>query len=240
MMLSALAIAAVSTLPSEPQRVVSFRELAARCAPDIHINTLLRVVRHESGFNAFAIGINSKAYVKPKSPPRTLAQALTLAEELKLRKIDFDIGLGQINVRNLKSLNLTLEETFDPCTNLKAAQTILAGCYGRALKVFPAGQRALLAALSCYNTGTFSRGFANGYVSKVARIRSIKVPELQEPIEVKEAPQAGRNELRNQSPVDAESAERKAASGVDQNGSGDAFKGGTKDVFDRPPGAKFF
>jgi len=36
----------------------------------------------------------------------------------------------------------------------------------------------LRAALSCYNTGNFTRGFTNGYVAKVLAKADIKVPAL--------------------------------------------------------------
>src|SRR5699024_1664981 len=67
---------------------------------------------------------------------------------------------------------------FDPCTNLKAAQTVLSECYGRALKRYSDPQQAVRAALSCYNTGNFDRGFSNGYVGKVLAEAGVTVPAI--------------------------------------------------------------
>jgi type IV secretion system protein VirB1 len=41
---------------------------------------------------------------------------------------------------------------------------------------FGEGQKALLAALSAYNTGEFARGFENGYVGRVVGISNIALP----------------------------------------------------------------
>src|SRR5690606_23328138 len=49
--------------------------------------------------------------------------------------------------------------------------------------------QALRAALSCYNTGNFRRGLANGYVGKVLTQAGIKVPALV-PLTDATAPQA--------------------------------------------------
>jgi hypothetical protein len=77
-----------------------------------------------------------------------------------------DIGLSQITDRDLPAFGLTIEQAFDPCTNVRTGGIILAGFYGRAVQQFGEGQRALMAALSGYNTGDLQRGFANGYVGK--------------------------------------------------------------------------
>src|SRR3546814_7137337 len=79
-----------------------------------------------------------------------------------------DLGLGQINSRNMRWLGLTLETVFDPCKNIEALGRVLTQNYIKAI----AGrdpQTALRIALSLYNTGSSSRGFRNGYVAKVVR-----------------------------------------------------------------------
>ena len=53
------------------------------------------------------------------------------AEWLNQNGYDFDIGLGQINVKNLKMLGLKVSDLFDPCTNLQGASYILSDCYTR-------------------------------------------------------------------------------------------------------------
>ena len=150
--------------------------LAATCAPNIHETTLSALVRHESTAQVYAIGINKGKRLEQQ--PTDYEQAAQIANDLIERGIDFDAGLGQINVRNWAWLGLTTETVFDPCTNLQAAQTVLTDCYERALRQSSDEQRALRSALSCYNTGNFERGFSNGYVGKVLAQAGIKVPAI--------------------------------------------------------------
>ncbi|WP_066453101.1 lytic transglycosylase domain-containing protein [Castellaniella caeni] len=156
---------------------ISFVTLALACAPNIHPVTLEALIRHESGARQYAIGVNRKGKALPQQP-HDLEAASRAAEKLIAQGIDFDAGLGQINVRNWDWLGLTSTTVFDPCRNLAAAQTVLSDCYARALNSHRDQQQALRAALSCYNTGNFHRGFANGYVGKVLAQAGIQVPAL--------------------------------------------------------------
>ncbi len=151
--------------------------LALACAPNIHPVTLDALIRHESGAWQYAIGVNRKGKALPQQP-HNLQAASQAAEDLIAEGIDFDAGLGQINVRNWVWLGLTSTTVFDPCRNLAAAQTVLSDCYARALNGYRDQQQALRAALSCYNTGNFRRGFTNGYVGKVLAQAGIQVPAL--------------------------------------------------------------
>jgi type IV secretion system protein VirB1 len=151
--------------------------LALTCAPNIHPITLDALIRHESSARQYAIGVNGKGKVLPQQP-KNLQDASQAAEDLIAQGIDIDAGLGQINVRNWAWLGLDSTTVFDPCRNLAAAQTVLADCYSRALRGHRREQQALRAALSCYNTGNFSRGFTNGYVDKVLAQAGIQVPAL--------------------------------------------------------------
>lgn len=151
--------------------------LALACAPNIHSVTLDALIRHESGARQYAIGVNRKGKALPQQP-HDLEAASQAAEKLIAEGIDFDAGLGQINVRNWDWLGLSSTTVFDPCRNLAAAQTVLSDCYARALHHHLDQQQALRAALSCYNTGNFRRGFANGYVGKVLAQAGIRVPAL--------------------------------------------------------------
>ena len=99
--------------------------LALACAPDIHPVTLHAVVKHESRAQQYAIGVNRKGH-SLKRQPRSLEEAIAAAQRLIHQGIDFDAGLGQINVRNWAWLKLDTTTVFDPCKNLAAAQTVLA------------------------------------------------------------------------------------------------------------------
>lgn len=151
--------------------------LALACAPHIHPVTLNALIRHESGARQYAIGVNSKRQASIQQPG-TLEEAQRTAQDLMAQGVDFDAGLGQINVRNWHWLGLDSTTVFDPCKNLTAAQTVLSACYARALRHHRQPQQALRAALSCYNTGNLTRGFANGYVGKVLAQAGIVVPAL--------------------------------------------------------------
>lgn len=144
-----------------------FESLARQCAPSVHPRTLAAVVQHESGFNPLAIGINKGARL-PRQP-KTVASAVATAEYLAANGFNFDSGLGQINSVNVRKFGLSWSEVFDACANLGAAARVLTDCYQRASGDDANPQTALRAALSCYNTGSFTRGHANGYVAKVER-----------------------------------------------------------------------
>ena len=159
----------------------SFAALAERCAPWVHPATLNAVVRHESRGNPFAIGVNGG---RLERQPTSKSEAVATARWLQANGYDFDAGLGQINVRNLKRLNMTVEEVFEPCPNLRASGLILANCYERASRKSGKGAMALQAALSCYNTNDLRRGLSNGYVGKVLGGVGLKLPAIPLPLPV--------------------------------------------------------
>ncbi|WP_455481880.1 lytic transglycosylase domain-containing protein [Bartonella sp. B35(2025)] len=156
--------------------IPDFMMLAATCAPTIHPTTLSSVVMQESQGNAYAISIDGNQ--KLSHQPSTFEEAITIAERLKNDGHNFDIGLGQINVKNLGWLGMSLSDLFDPCKNLKAVQIILTHCYERAKSMYNFEQTALKAALNCYNTRDFKNGFTSAYVQKIAANVGVKVPAL--------------------------------------------------------------
>lgn len=164
-----------------------FRELAGRCAPNVHLTTLSAIVMQESGARPLAIGINGGT-VKLSRQPRTKAEAIATATWLRKAGHNFDAGLGQINVKNMEWLGLDVADLFDPCSNLRAASVVIGDCYDRASRRYGQGQYALRAALSCYNTGSFSRGFANGYVGKVGSRLGVAIPALGTSVALNSAP----------------------------------------------------
>ncbi|SAI46454.1 type IV secretion system protein VirB1 [Bordetella ansorpii] len=160
--------------------MIDLAALALACAPHVDLNTLTAVVNHESSAHPYAIGVNGS---KPRSIyPASYEEAVATAQALQNDGVDFDAGLGSINVRNWSWLDLDIETVFDPCANLQAVQTVLADCYQRAAKKYAPGDPALVAALSCYNTGTFTRGVSNGYVRKLLAgtdaPKPVKVPAI--------------------------------------------------------------
>jgi len=139
--------------------------LSAQCAPGVAPETMLAIVRAESALNPLAIGVNGGSRTRPR--PTNAADAAAQARALIADGRDIDLGLGQINVRNLRRLGLTLEAAFDPCANLAASAQVLREGYARGRGAHGPGQAALRVAFSIYNTGDLRRGFRNGYVARV-------------------------------------------------------------------------
>lgn len=119
--------------------------LAVTCAPQVAPATLVAIAQTESGFDPFAIGDNTahRSYHPPAKP-----EAIALAAQLAAEGHDLDLGLMQINQRNLGWLGLAAGDAFEPCDSLAAGA-------------------AVLTAFSRYNTGSPRAGFDNGYVARV-------------------------------------------------------------------------
>jgi type IV secretion system protein VirB1 len=159
-----------------PLDLVTLQTLAATCAPAVAPATLLAIGKVESGFDPLAIGVNGP---RPRRLSfRTPEAAVSTAEQLIAEGANVDLGLGQINMRNLPRLGLSVAAAFDPCRNLAASAKVLVGDYLHAAPAPGGEQAALLTALSYYNTGRPDRGFANGYVAKVAAAAGEIVPAL--------------------------------------------------------------
>ncbi|QGT84929.1 lytic transglycosylase domain-containing protein [Pseudomonas coronafaciens] len=132
----------------------AFLALAMQCAPSIHPATLTPIVKTESSFNPYAIGVVGK--VLPRQP-QSLDEAVLAVKKLVAEGADFSIGLGQINRQHF-DVNRP-EPVFEPCTNLRMAATVLEQCYARASAQEPNRQAALHKAISCYYSGNPKRGF---------------------------------------------------------------------------------
>ncbi|RRD64400.1 hypothetical protein EII19_13195 [Comamonadaceae bacterium OH2310_COT-174] len=144
---------------------MDFLALAVECAPSVHQQTIAAIVQTESAGDPWAIGVNRASPARKK--PKTKTEAVEEAKRLIKAGYNIDMGLGQINSANLDWLGLTVEQVFDPCTNLRAAAKILTMNFLRAGASHTDQQSRLKAALSAYNTGNFERGLTNGYVAKV-------------------------------------------------------------------------
>ncbi len=155
--------------------IATFTALALACAPAVHAHTARALVKVESSFNPWAIGVVGGALARQ---PRQRAEAIATAKALHAAGWNFSVGLGQINVGNFRRLGLTLESAFDPCTNLAAMQAVLGDCFDRAASTHQRAQRTLRQALSCYYSGNFSTGFQQGYVQRVVQTAASAQPPL--------------------------------------------------------------
>lgn len=126
----------------------------------VPMDIMEHVVRVESSFNPYAIGVVGARLARQ---PRSLEEAVATASRLERDGYNFSLGLAQVNRHNLANQGLTsYEAAFAPCPNLAAGARILADCHVRA-----GGDWSK--AFSCYYSGNFVRGFRDGYVQKVRR-----------------------------------------------------------------------
>lgn len=157
---------------------LNFTLMAQQCAPEVAPPTLAALVRVESNHNPFAIGVVGGHVQQPKS----LAEAVRTAERLNAAGKNFSVGIAQVNRYNLAKYGLTYSTAFEPCSNLRAGARILQECYARATRTYDNTRAALHAALSCYYSGNFTRGFRPdkpgdiSYVDKVLAAAAADVP----------------------------------------------------------------
>lgn len=163
-----LALLQVPTVRASSDLLLPVPALVARCAPEIHPQTLTAIISVESSGWPWTLNDNTegRSYEEP-----SYATAVQLADHLVSAGHSVDLGIAQINSGNLSGLHTTIAQVFDPCTNVEKAGQILYHCYQRAQSHFgPVIARwypttMVRYALSCYNTGSLFAGAA--YVEKV-------------------------------------------------------------------------
>jgi len=130
--------------------------LAQQCAPTVSPPTMAAILHVESNLNPYAIGVVNGRLVRQ---PQTMDEAIATAKALEAADWNFSVGIAQINRHNLAQYTLTYEQAFEPCANVRVAAKILEDCFARAKRGTSDEQTALRAALSCYYSGNFTRGF---------------------------------------------------------------------------------
>jgi type IV secretion system protein VirB1 len=143
--------------------------LFSTCAPNVGSRTLAAIASYESDTQPWSIGDNTAhrghVYASRDDAERA-ARALVAAGH------NLDLGLMQVNTVHLGENGLSLNNAFDPCTNISAGAAVLSGAYRRAASAFGPGQVALQHALSAYNTGSLFAGasYARGVTSRARRL----------------------------------------------------------------------
>lgn len=132
----------------------AFLALALQCAPSIHPATLTPIIKTESAFNPYAIGVVGKSL---PHQPQSMDEAVMAVKALVKEGANFSIGLGQINRQHF-DVNQPAQ-MFDPCNNLRMTAVVLQKCYAQASKGSVKQQAALQRAISCYYSGNQERGF---------------------------------------------------------------------------------
>lgn len=133
-------------------------ELMACSDLAVPAEVMRHVVKVESSFNPFAIGVVGGRLARQ---PRSLGEAVSTSRMLEREGFNFSLGIAQVNRYNLAKQGLdSYEKAFEICPNVQAGSRILAECYGRS-------GRDWGKAFSCYYSGNFTTGFRHGYVQKV-------------------------------------------------------------------------
>lgn len=142
-------------------------ELIALCAPAVAPVTMAAIVQQESAGNPLALHDNTtgRSY-----QPRSAQAAAALLRGLIGQGHSVDVGLAQVNSRNLPSLGLDPAAALDPCENLRAAQKILLDAWQRS--------GSLPSALSAYNTGTGTGSRGADYAAAVYSRAGVAVPAI--------------------------------------------------------------
>lgn len=156
---------------------MEFIDMARQCAPTVDVRAMHALVKTESSFNQFAIGVVEAPLTRQ---PRSLAEALATVEQLERKGYNYSVGYAQVNKHNFKKYGLTRTTAFDACTNLRVGGSILERCFVATRSRYPHPQQGLRAALSCYYSGNFTRGFQPdqpGQLSYVDRVIGNALPQ---------------------------------------------------------------
>ena len=161
-----------------------FLALAPHCAGGVHSDTLAPVIETESRFALYAVGINRDGRSIGSRRFASKPEAAAAVKRLLAAGVsNLDLGPAQISWKagHLQRRGLAPADAFEPCSALRIANDVLADCWTRA----PAReeQARIDEALSCYNTGGFTRGLArerggNGYAGHVRAAAERIVPAL--------------------------------------------------------------
>ncbi len=160
--------------------MLEFIALAQQCAPTVAPQTMAAIVNVESSYNPYAIGVVKG---RLQRQPKNIQEAVATAKALAAAGWNFSIGIAQVNRHNLPKYNLTYEQGFEPCSNLWAGSKILEGCFIRADNNQRTQQEALKAAISCYYSNNFTRGFKPDVRGKPSYVEKV-VASAEEPIRV--------------------------------------------------------
>jgi type IV secretion system protein VirB1 len=150
--------------------MMEFLALAQECAPTVAPQTMAAVVNVESSYNPYAIGVVGGRLARQ---PQNREEAVATAKQLETDGWNFSLGVAQVNRHNLPKYQITYAQAFDACTSLRVGSKILEECYVRAGKFTPDPQAALHAAISCYYSGNFTRGFKPDVAGKPSYVQKV-------------------------------------------------------------------
>jgi len=126
------------------------------------------VMQQESAGQIAAMSVNGwegDKFTVTDTEEATIAANLFISEGYTV-----DIGLMQINSKNLERYGTPVASAYEPCTNIQLGERILVENMVSAKQSGLVGNAAIRGALSMYNTyntGSLTAGMSNGYVEKV-------------------------------------------------------------------------
>lgn len=160
--------------------MVAIAALLDQCAPQISPVLMQALVRTESAWQPFAIGMDKAQGAQGTvKQPATLAEAIATAKGLAAARRKFSVGLAQIHVSNVALYGMTWEQAFDACQNLAVGQKILWSFYHRASASGYSGVAAIWAALRGYNSGGVDRAVSDDYANRIFAYMSSAPPQVQ-------------------------------------------------------------
>ena len=133
--------------------------------PIVPTKIVKMIVQEESSKNPYAVNVNKDGKSFISFIPKTKNEAITIAQSYINAGFSVDVGYMQLNSDNFKQLNTTLENALEPCKNIYLSSTIFYNFYKDTSKKDSSITR-VQKSLSAYNTGSYEKGFENGYVAK--------------------------------------------------------------------------
>jgi type IV secretion system protein VirB1 len=145
-----------------------------QCANGVQAPIVEAIIQAESSGNPWAVNVNVRdGQAQPLlAPARSRDEAVAQATQLRAGGYSFDVGLMQVNSANVSRLGVSIDHAFDVCTNLDMGTTVYNEFAAGAVRYadqFDTPHKQLMATLSAYNTGSYWKGFMNGYVYRVLR-----------------------------------------------------------------------
>lgn len=132
---------------------------------EVPVKIIRAIIKEESSKNPLSVNVNKDGKSLISYRPKNKQKAINIAKEWINKGYSVDIGLMQLNSDNLENFNISLDEAFNPCTNIKISSTIYHNFF-KALKKKSSYKKRIYQAFSAYNTGSYTKGFKNGYVKK--------------------------------------------------------------------------
>ncbi|MEJ5173475.1 MAG: lytic transglycosylase domain-containing protein [Hydrogenothermaceae bacterium] len=86
---------------------------------------LIAIAKVESGFRPWVININHNGQSVRVINPKSYEEAIYYLSYLHQNGYNYDVGIGQINVWNVKRLRIDPVSLLDPCNNLMVSAYIL-------------------------------------------------------------------------------------------------------------------